>query len=392
MVATGDASSGTGRLERLIEERVAAGAPTWFPEREAAVRPVATVLSARPRCALFVVGLDGPGSSPEIVAKVRRGEPSWATGRPRGQRPRLAPTAGTVQELTSLEYEGLAATYQALGGGQVSALGAVRPLEHVPAESMLLMEHVPSPTLRDGFVAESRLATAWRSRRQAAPDPRAWYNAGAWLRAYHRLTFAPARPVRQPGRDDVVERLQAYGDYLSERLGTTSVGGLARDGTHLAAQLLPERFPLVVGHGDFVARNVFVEAAARVRVFDPMPRWQVPWLEDVCRFVVGLRMSGLQAHTYGAAYAAHELDRRERTFLAGYHDDGEVPRPQLGCYQLLVTLDKWSALVDTVAGRGAWPRARAFAAWPAQHWFRREAQRLVRLLKGSQPVPSPGGE
>ena len=121
---------------------------------------------------------------------------------------------------------------------------------------------------------------------------------------------------------------------------------------------------------------MFVGPGGRVAVFDPMPRWRAPVLEDLCRFLVGVRLLGLQVHSQGLAYSARWLDAVERDVLAGYFG-ADVPTGELAAFRTLVLLDKWAALTT---GGGAGPRGavvRARAAWAGRH-LAREADRVLR--------------
>ena len=363
----------------MLQEHAATRAETWFPELGAAPATTIRPLSIRPRCSLYVIRLQGSSAVRSVVAKVRRAEADASPARRRPPRPRLRTSPATVEELAALEYEGLTTIF-GLVGADHPRFGAVRPLAHLPAQSAVVMEHVVSPTLRAGFLAESRTA-ARGSRRRDLPPTVAWHNAGAWLRTFHDLAPTGARPVRQATRSSVVERFHAYGEFLAARTGARSVGGLAAAGADFAGDLLPESLPLVVGHGDYVPRNMFVDGTGRITVFDPMPRWQVPRYEDLCRFIVGLRLSGLQVHSHGGAYAPRELQRREDLYLRGYFGTEPVPHAAIRTYQLLILLDKWSALLDAVASRTGWrTQASRMLLAPANVYVTREARRLVALL------------
>lgn len=111
-------------------------------------------------------------------------------------------------------------------------------------------------------------------------------------------------------------------------------------------------------------------------VFDPMPRWAVPCYEDLCRLLVGMRLVGLQIHTHGLAYGRPDVERREQDVIRGYHGGDQVPLAQLRCYQLLIMLDKWSALVDS--DQPGWrPRLRTTSVEIASGYLRGEARRLL---------------
>ena len=378
----------TEAVERAIQERVAARAQQWFPELGPHPKVQLTPLSIRPRCSLYVVGLTGKDAERAVVAKVRRGEADTEPTGGRQHRPRLRTTAAGVAELTALEFQGLTSIHESVPAGHPQ-FGAVRPLDHLPAESVVLMEHVSSPTLRDGFVAESRLGAVRRSayrRSSTGPPPqRAWLNAGAWLRSYHDVSpavqGAASQATRQATRSEVAEQFSTYGGFLTERIGSRLLGDLAAGGAEAAMKVLPEHLPLAVGHGDYVARNIFVDDSGRVTVFDPMPRWRAPRYEDLCRFLVGMRLSGLQVLSYGTAYGQAGLQQREALFLAGYFGDEPVPSAALRCYQLLILLDKWSALVDDAGGGSGWrASARELMQKPGNRYISREARRVATLL------------
>jgi hypothetical protein len=190
-------------------------------------------------------------------------------------------------------------------------------------------------------------------------------------------------PARQATRDELVDRLEAFGAFLTSRLGSRAAGQEARVGAQLAADILPERLPLAVGHGDYAPRNVFVLRDGRLAVFDPLSRWLVPSFEDLCRFLVTVRLQAVQVHTHGAAYGAEDLDRREQAVIEGYVGEDALRLPELRCHQLLITLDRWSALVDSPS-RSFPARLRKASIHLDAGYLRRETGRLVRLIESER--------
>jgi hypothetical protein len=138
---------------------------------------------------------------------------------------------------------------------------------------------------------------------------------------------------------------------------------------------------VVLGHGDFAPRNMLLRDG-RLTVIDPLPRWQVPAYDDLSRFVVGIRLIGEQVHTHGLAFGAGTLDALEEAAVAAYLGP-DADRAPLRAYQLLILMDKWTAMLDNprrdVLGR----LARRSAAL-ADHRVRREAERLLDL-SGAAP-------
>lgn len=370
----------TPRVEGLVVQRVTERAQEWFPGVGA--RPVVTIrrLAQRPRAVLYAVDVgEGAGRRPLVLAKVRRG---WSgAAQQAGARPRLAPDLLPAAEQTALEFAGLTAIHGMFGAGGPD-FGAVRPLEHLAADDTVLMEYVAAPTLRGVLVGSSRLPP----RIGRAPHPPGrddWRRAGTWLRRFQQQMPGDGLPSRQATRDEIVDRFEAFGWFLADRLGARAAGHAARTGALLAADILPPRPALAVGHGDYAPRNVFVLGDGRLAVFDPLSRWLVPRFEDLCRFLVAVRLQSIQVHTHGAAFGAQDLDRRERAVIDGYAGGDALRLPELRCHQLLITLDRWSALVDGPSR--SWPaRLRTASLHRASGYLRRETERLLRLMESER--------
>lgn len=366
----------TGVAE-AIRRRVTEHAATWFPDVGAEPTVRLHRLAERPRALLYAVAL-GDDPTPRVLAKVRRDWP--VTGTPSAAaRPRLTTNFLAAAEQTELEYRGLTAI-AAMVDGSDGAFAAVRPLDHLVAENALLMNYVNAQTLRDVMIRGSRFSPdRWRASGRYPSD--VWRRCGAWLCLFQEHMPREGLPARQQRRDDVVALFHAFGQYLERRLGARAVGDVAQRGAELATDVLPEQLPMAVGHGDFAPRNVFVLRDRRIAVFDPLPRWLVPRFEDLCRFLVGLRLQGLPLHTHGLADGARELARREEDMIEGYRGGEALDMAQLRCLQLLITLDKWSTHVQAMGGRrfDVVHRARDASLRFASTYVRTEAERLLAM-------------
>jgi hypothetical protein len=332
---------------------------------------------------MFAVYLGDPGRAPQILAKTRlAGVTAPPQGRPRPSgRPRLRAESATPSELTALEYEGLQ-SIMALFGTSHPTFGVVRPLDHLDEEATILMEYVDAVTLRHRLVGQSRLLPHHFSTRRRGASTNVWRDAGGWLRVFQQATPTRPRPARQSARQDIVDRLLAYGDFLAGRLGGRAVGDVAARAAQLAGSVLPERLPLAVSHGDYAPRNMFVDDRDRITVFDPLPRWEVPRYEDLCRLLVGIRMLGLQLHSHGAAFHREALERHERDAIDGYVAGDEPLLPQIRCYELLILLDKWSALVESSASGQGWRRRiNETSLALSSRYVRHQAERILELSR-----------
>jgi hypothetical protein len=292
----------------------------------------------------------------------------------------LRTDVATAAELTRFEYTGLQ-TIAALFGDDDPRFATVRPLAHLPEHSAILMDYDRTPSLHRGLLAESRLNRIRHPRRRLSLNPASWSNAGAWLRRFHDESPTAGLAVRQDTREAVRERFDAYAGYFGDVRAMTDAHDLARRGADLTSSLVPDQLPMAVGHGDFAPRNLFADGAGRVTVIDPMPRWVVPRLEDLGRFLIALRMLGLQLHSHGAAYSADWVDQREQEFVTGYYGDDPIPTSLLRCYEALILLDKWSALVER-GGGGAKARVEAFGIRLAGGFITRQGHLLLDRAEG----------
>jgi hypothetical protein len=351
-----------GRLVETLAERIAPHTHEWFPDVPHSGLEV-RVLADRPRCVLLTVHLDG-AEPPTALAKVRRDS---AGGYRASARPRLRQEAATAEQQTLLEWSGLVAIERACG--EITGLGVIRPLLLMPDETGLVMSFVDAPTLRDVVLDLSRLRRGSGSLDRAITGSR---RAGLWLRTYQERSGGSDRPVRQGTREEVVERLRAYGGFL----GSDVWRRVAEAGTELVTGVLPAELPLAVGHGDFAPRNMLL-SDGRLTVIDPLPRWRVPVYDDLCRFLVGIRLIGERVHTHGLAFSSDALDALEEAAVAAYLGP-DADRTPLRAYQLLILMDKWTAMLDNprrdIRGR----LARRSAAL-ADHRVRAEAERLLDL-------------
>jgi hypothetical protein len=351
-----------GRLVEALTQRIAPHTHEWFPDRPHTGLEV-RVLADRPKCVLLTVHLDGV-DVPAALAKLRR-DSSGGTGG--GTRPRLRSEAATAEELTLLEWSGLETIERTCG--DTAGLGVVRPLLLIPDEAGLVMSFVEAPTLRSVLLDLSRLR---RSRGRLDDVVAGCALAGSWLRTFQGRSGESDRPVRQGSREEVIHQLRAYGEFLDSRpWRRVATAGAAR-----VTQLLPHALPVTVGHGDFAPRNMLLRDGL-LTVIDPLPRWQVPVYDDLCRFLVGTRLIGEQVHTHGLAFGSGTLDALEDAAVTAYLGP-TADRAPLHAYQLMILMDKWTAMLDNPR-RDVRGRLARRSASLADHRVRAEAERLLDL-------------
>lgn len=359
--------------------RAASGqAALWFPELgdgPVGLRVLGT--DARARCYLHRVQLETPAGVRPVVVKVRHSDPALRRLDRFEDRPVLTPER-TMSDRDSArrEYDDLRAIAEAMRGSEPDRFGVLRPLAWLPDQAGIVMDLVSEPTLRARLLRTSRL----RRRRLAPMDDAPWRNAGAWLRRFHDHGTDGELPARLTTRDEVTEQLASAAAFVTGRGARSALLRRLSDRPEATTAVLPSSLPLVPGHGDFVANNMFAGSAGRITVFDPLTRWRVPRGHDLATLTTGLHVLPLQAASQGAALPAADLERYERAVLTGYFGE-DVPWGEVRVHQLLVLLDRWSALVSKSTRAGG-PRSlvRAGRVGLATRHFAGEARRLVGEL------------
>jgi len=83
----------------------------------------------------------------------------------------------------------------------------------------------------------------------------------------------------------------------------------------------------------------------RVTVFDTLARWRAPIYEDLCQFLLGLKLSGMQASLQGWWHPQSVLRQYERYFLEEYFRDQSIPWKTIRYFECTLLLERWAAIV-----------------------------------------------
>lgn len=372
-------------LVSAVSEAASENADCWFPDLDAGrVRARLLAVDARPRCFLYRLELDDGRLQRPVVVKVRHSRADLRRLDKFDGRPVLTPERTMPDhETAKLEYDALRMIGDAVGHLDDSRFGVLRSLAWLPEHSAIVMDLAVEPTLRQRLLETSRLHR--RPRRTGPPDLAAWSNAGAWLRVFHDHESDLPVTVRNATPAEAVDLIRGYADFLTAHVGASTVLSHLRDSAdEVVDAALPPELPLRRSHGDFVANNMFAAASGRITVFDPLPKWSVPPYQDLATLVVGIRVLPLQATTQGLALSQAALGHYESALLGGYFGPERVPWPAVRAFQLLVLLDKWSAMVGKRTPHGrVRPQLHELRVRAASRHFHREARRLFSMLPAS---------
>jgi hypothetical protein len=279
------------------------------------------------------------------------------------------------QETPMLGYMALRSISEYFSSLGENHLGTIRVLDYLPEHQAIFTETSQDPNLRDLFLDASRLRP-WVS----SPDLElSLQNVGKWLRLYHEMSKEDNVQTRHENRHEYVEAVNLLTDFLSSSLGDKSFfQTVAFELEEIALQILPERMPLGLGHGDFAMRNILVGANGRITVLDTFAKWRTPIYEDIGYFLSALKLAAPQVISQGLVFSPVQLAAYERAFLTGYFEQKPIPCSEIRLYEMLSLLDKWSSIVTHFHRRGG--KFRNFGAVKAaltNRYLKISAKRLL---------------
>ena len=235
---------------------------------------------------------------------------------------------------------------------QDSRFSAVRVYDHLPASSAVVMERLKQPNLRFLVFKASRFCGA----RSASELARCFDHVGAWLRAFHSVPMKGHEEVRQGARSDLLNMIRGFAKVLRRQYNDRALWDRVLSVAEpCAREVVPERLPLVVGHGDYAMRNILVDRDYTITVLDTLARWRTSMYEDIGFFLVGLHTNKFQVLSQGLAYNKALMNHYAERFLAGYFGEGTVPAKAVRLYEIQALMDKWSSRLSS--GQSGAPQA-----------------------------------
>jgi aminoglycoside phosphotransferase (APT) family kinase protein len=330
-----------------------AGAPLSVVLLGAQVRPFsqlyefALVAGARERRVLIKTAVSDPG--PQKLGSAVA-DPARQDARSEA-RPRLAPPCDPALSCV-VEHAALSAIERHFASLGDPRFGAIRVLALLSEPQAVLMERLDQSSLRALLMPSVRL----RSPASLEHLDTAFHNAGAWLRSYHSMPDTQHTPARHATRTEFLDFIDRVSAYLGEQMHSASFfHRLAGATAFEAAQVLPDKLPLGLSHGDYALRNVLVGADAGVTLCDTRSRWRTAVFEDIGYFLVSLKHGWPQLYTRGLVLRPDRLAGHERQFLDGYFQGGDVPVRAVRLYEIMALLDRTAALAAQHASASTLP-------------------------------------
>lgn len=316
--------------ESALLAELARRAPQWLDQPEPGSASIRRVEN-RTQSVLIRADLEAGSHQAPVMVKVPLPTPVLSTSRFR----LFDPVADPVTK-SRFEYATLAAVDEAVTASGDDRFGRARAYGHLPELGAIVVGFVEGCTL-DLILR--------RGRRRADLDDRrleALHRAGALLSVVHS-----ASTVHMIERDNSVEDVAAditdLLDYLrahrrarrlDRRLRTLAAG-------FRHADLWPAE--LVMGHGDFAPRNIFVDGDLRVTTLDSLGRFRYPPQVDMAYLLVELATGSTRYSRPGLPWSDHWAGMLRRSLLTGYPMDDD---PVLWFFEVRALLDKWRSLAD----------------------------------------------
>lgn len=273
---------------------------------------------------------------------------------PRG-RPKLGPIIEPAAKFEA-QYTAMSKIHAYFTGLADPRFGTVRPLDIVTEQQAIIMEEVPTPSLRHLVEQTRRLKNPLRARGHSDLAP-AFRNAGAWLCKFHSMPAVQSVKVTHNGRRlDFVITINKLVDFLIDAdHRNLYLRQIAAQTVQDAMQSLPEELPLGLRHGDYGLSNILADVDGKVTVLDTPAICHSPIYEDLAYLLIGLKAKWSQVLSLELAYDSHQFALYEREFLAGYFGQSPIPYRIIRLYEVQALLVRWSGksfvLKEQSAGR-----------------------------------------
>lgn len=296
-------------------------------------------------CNLYLYRLSAESNRPSLVVKVPIGHGDVAYKEKSRDssfvdRPRLFGRADPASKSRN-EYAALR-RIEANFGNQDPRFGSVRIYDMFPEEQAMVMQWIDQPSLRQLVYQMHWFGNAQRAKRLEI----AFVHVGAWLRKHHELPSLGHCETRNTSRDDYLQAIERFASYLADRTGNPrSIDQIHRQIVSAAQDHLPSVIPTGQVHGDYAPRNIFIDQANRVTVFDTLGRFEAPVFEDIAKLLMTVKASGPQLLSGGLLYNARQLRRYEQSFLEGYFFDQPIPYTIVRLFEAQLLLEHWAATV-----------------------------------------------
>jgi hypothetical protein len=297
-----------------------------------------------------------------------------AEGKLREMHPRLHPRAITPDK-GKWEFHALRSIEEHFTQLGDERFGAVRALELVPPDDLIVMEKYEAANLRRLLFAP-KLSRVRQLPAGAGPLCR---TVGQWLREFHQIPPSPW-VTEIPGQRSYYEAgLAQCAEFMARTTGRIRYfEDVQRRLSQLMATQVPTTLPVAVLHGDFAPRNVFVKRTGTISVCDTMAFVRASIYVDLAHFCVALHTAGIQAATLGLWYSPAQIVSLETALLEGYFASDTS---HVGCVRVftaLALLERWGALQQRVLesrGTSRWVRSMRFAV--SSRHFRNCLARLL---------------
>ena len=283
-----------------------------------------------------------------------------------------------------LQYTALKSIYEHFISIDKEYLGAIRVLDYLPQYHAIITEESNDLRLRELFFKENRLHYPFG--RNGLNN--VFHNIGMWLQVYQKMPKEQDVKVRHQNRYDYIEAITILMDFLVKTLKENSFFKEAASMLiNTANEILPDRLPLGLGHGDFAMRNILVGSNSRITVLDTFAKWRTPIYEDIGYFLTGLKTSYPQIYTQGAAFNHFQLAAYENEFLQGYFGDEPIHYPAVWLYECLALLDKWSSLISlTYRKKGLIPLNGSPESIMINRYFKGLTKNLLKKIAASSTI------
>ena len=308
-----------------ITQSVLQKLPHWYGAGTVLLTPEGQV-EKRPFSYLIRYQIGKPdGSTPTIIAKYNKSSLSSNESTPnnRQQTTEMRKYYDTLTKIAHIFAEKPTYCY-------------IRPLDYLSSHNTIIMEELPSHSLRDEFVHPYMLVGSSQKRQKFLAY---LMQASSWLHIYHtQVSSITMERFTQADLKAIIDKKLNYLHSVTNyQLNTSHIEQRLADWLE---QVNDIQVPHAHLHKDYSYANVLITPDGRIGSLDTKHRYGAIY-EDLAHLIIDGYTGKWQILSQGLIFSPNYLHQCQQAILNGYFQTFPVNNNLLNFYCILASLNKW---------------------------------------------------
>jgi hypothetical protein len=212
----------------------------------------------------------------------------------------------------------------------------IRPVDYLSQYNAIIMEELPSHSLRDEFVHPFMIVGLPSYRRRFLAH---LAQTGSWLRIYHEQFSGITNESSHKADLEAIANKKL--DYLhAVTRGHINTSNIEQSLAYWLDRITNIQVPHAQLHKDYNYANVFITPDGRIGSLDIKPRYGAIY-EDLAHLIIDGYTGKWQLLSHGHIFRPDYLLQCQNAIIQGYFHDAPLNNNLLNFYCTLASLNKW---------------------------------------------------